>query len=240
VKKVAIIQSNYIPWKGYFDIIRNVDLFIFLDHVQFTTRDWRTRNKIKTPDGLKWLTIPVGSDRNRRICDVVLNDTSWQEAHWKTIKQYYSKSAHFKKYKDILESLYLGRKWSKLSEFNQAFIRMISRDMLGLDTVFEDSLQYGSEHSKHELILDLCKKSAADAYISGPSANDYLDENQFRQNGIELLYWNYSGYPEYNQFFPPFSHEVTILDLFFHTGPDAPYYIWGWRKPADDKNKGTL
>lgn len=230
MKRVAIIQSNYIPWKGYFDIIRNVDLFIFLDHVQFTTRDWRTRNRIKTPRGLQWLTIPAGSDRNRRICDVVVDDTTWQEGHWKTIKQYYSKSTYFKTYKDILEYMYLGRKWSNLSQFNQTFIQTISREILGIPTIFEDSRQFESRYTKHELILDICKKAGAETYITGPSAKNYLGENQFRQNGIELIFWNYFGYPEYNQFFPPFSHEVTILDLLFHTGPDAPYYIWDWRQ----------
>jgi len=98
MKTVAILQSNYIPWKGYFDVINDVDLFIFYDDVQYTKNDWRNRNKVKTANGTGWLSIPVGADKNRLICEVILNDNRWQEKHWKTLCQLYGKASYFSSY----------------------------------------------------------------------------------------------------------------------------------------------
>ena len=88
MKKIAILQSNYIPWKGYFDLISKVDEFVIYDDVQFTKNDWRNRNKIKTPKGLEWITIPVGQNIKRKIKDVVIN-SNWQKKHWKTLQMNY-------------------------------------------------------------------------------------------------------------------------------------------------------
>ena len=93
--RVAICQSNYLPWKGYFDLIHDVDVFVFYDDVQYTKNDWRNRNKIKTPQGVQWLTIPVGNHCHCRNCDVKLQDSYWQIQHWKTLVQRYGKSLHF-------------------------------------------------------------------------------------------------------------------------------------------------
>ncbi|MFZ5632085.1 MAG: WbqC family protein [Bacillota bacterium] len=230
MKKVAVIQSNYIPWKGYFDIIHDVDLFIFYDDVQFTTRDWRNRNKIKTPGGTFWLTIPVGADVNRLICEVPITDFRWAIKHWKTIEQFYSKASYFNKYKDFLTYVYLEKKWSYLSEINQFIIKKISKDFLGIKTEFMDSRELCASGKKTDRLLDIVEKVGADTYISGPAAKNYIDEKKFEEAEIKLEYKDYSGYPEYPQFHPPFTHSVSILDLLFHVGPDAPYYIWGWRE----------
>lgn len=234
MKKVAIIQSSYIPWKGYFDIIHDVDLFIFLDDVQYTNRDWRSRNKIKTPSGTSWLTIPVGSHRDKLIHEIQLFDKSWAEKHWKTIKLFYSKAPHFKMYKDFFEHIYLERDWNNLSELNQFLTKSISAELLESKTEFKDSREYCAGGRKFDLILDLVQKADADLYISGPAAKAYIDEKKFEDIGIKLVFKDFSNYPEYPQFYPPFEHQVTILDLLFHVGADAPYYIWGWRneKPA--------
>jgi hypothetical protein len=239
MKKVAIIQSNYIPWKGYFDIIHDVDLFVFLDDVQYTVRDWRNRNRIKTPQGVRWLTVPVGSDRDRLIHEVQIVDDNWAKSHWEMLKQNYSKTPHFKTYKDCLEHFYLDSSWTNLSELNQHLVKMISRDILGIKTEFKDSREFNADGYKLERLLDLLIKTGAEYYLSGPSANDYIDGNRLAEKGIELHYKDYSGYPEYPQLFPPFEHGVTILDLLFHCGPDAPFYIWGWReeaRPAEEKH----
>ncbi|QHC05392.1 hypothetical protein GRQ40_16640 [Anoxybacillus sp. PDR2] len=230
MKKIAIIQSNYIPWKGYFDIINDSDIFIFLDDVQYTNRDWRNRNKIKTIHGLKWLTIPVGSDTNRLICDVSIESSRWQKEHWETIKYCYSKAKYFNLYKDFFEDLYCSRVWTNLSELNQYIITHISKDILGINTKFFNSKDLNCKGKKQEKLINLIKKVEGNLYISGPSAQNYIDDLMFVKNQIQLVYKDYFGYPEYEQFYPPFEHGVTILDLIFHTGPDAPYYIWGWRK----------
>jgi hypothetical protein len=230
---VSVIQSNYIPWKGYFDIIHDVDLFIFYDDVQYTKNDWRNRNRIKRPSGVSWLTIPTGKDLNRLICEVTLKDPSWATTHWNIIRDSYSSAPHFKAYKQFFEHVYLGTRWESLSELNQFLIKAISRDFLGMTTVFKDSREYTPAGRKRERLLDLLKQAKADVYISGPAAEAYLGENGFDNDGIVLKFKSYSGYPEYPQLYPPFEHRVSILDLLFHTGPDAPYFIWGWRETSN-------
>lgn len=230
--RVAIIQSSYIPWKGFFDIIHDVDEFVFLDNVQFTPRDWRSRNRIKTREGLLWLTVPAGADRNRRICDVRLEDHGWQDKHWKSLTHSYGKTPHFAFYRPFFEEIYLGREWTSLSELNQHMTRSISTELLGLSPRFRDSRELDPEGAKLDLILDLVRKTGATEYVSGPAARDYIDASRFAEAGVTLTYKDYTGYPEYPQPHPPFEHAVSALDLLFSVGPDAPHYIWGWRNPA--------
>jgi len=230
MKKVAVIQSNYIPWKGYFDIIHDVDLFIFYDDVQYTKNDWRNRNRIKTSQGLRWLTIPVGSHNDQLICEVMLSDESWQRKHWGTIKQTYSKTPYFSRFQDFFYHVYQEMKWDSLSALNQYLIRTISTEFLGITTTFKDSREYQAEGQKLDRLIDLLVKADTDLYVSGPAARDYIDADRFSDVGIDLIYKDYSGYPEYQQIFPPFEHAVSILDVLFHCGPESADYIWGWRK----------
>jgi hypothetical protein len=231
-KTVAISQSNYIPWKGYFDLIHDVDVFMFYDDVQFTVRDWRNRNIIKTAQKPMWLSIPVGADRNRLICEVGLTDSSWQAEHWKTIMHCYAKAPFFAEYEEFFHWLYLKKSWNSLSELNQFLITTISRKWLGIATEFEHSSRFPSAAKKQERILELVKAVGGEIYISGPSAKSYIDPERFEAEGIELRWKDYSGYPEYPQLYPPFDHAVSIIDLLFNTGVQAPYYIWGWRNAA--------
>ena len=228
--RVAVLQSNYLPWKGYFDIIHEADLFIFYDDIQFTKNDWRNRNKIKTSSGPAWLTIPVGGDLNRLISEVTFQDQRWAKKHWKSIQQYYSRAPFFKQYQDFLEDVYLNHQWSRLSELNQHLIRHIAHEFLGIKTEFRDSSEFNLQGKRQERLLELLKQVGADSYISGPSAKNYIEEAEFEKAGIRLSYVSYEGYPEYPQFFPPFSHQVFILDLLFHAGPKTPDFIWGWRE----------
>ena len=228
-RSVAILQSNYIPWKGYFDIIHDVDLFVFYDDVQFTHRDWRHRNRIKTAQGAQWLSVPTGQDRDRLICEVELKASAWQAQHWRTLQQHYGKCAHFVRYREYFEHVYLGTVWQRLSELNQSLIRHVSREFLGIGTEFADSRAYAASGHKLERLLDLVGKTGATSYLSGPAAKDYIVPERFAERGVELLWKDYSGYPEYPQRFPPFEHGVSILDLLFNVGPEAPRYIWGWR-----------
>jgi hypothetical protein len=242
--RVAILQSNYIPWKGYFDIIRDVDLFVFYDDVQYTIRDWRHRNRIKTDKGLEWISIPAGEDRNRLICEVTLKDHGWQAKHWRTISQHYAKCPHFARYRGYFEHFYLGNTWTSLSVLNQTLIRDIARDFLGLLTTFADSRTYGAAGQKTERLLDIVVRAGGRTYVSGPSAKAYIEPERFAQLGIGLVWKDYAGYPEYPQRFSPFEHAVSILDLLFNVGPDAPWYIWGWRDgsvaPAGYGPTGTV
>lgn len=229
MKRVAVLQSSYIPWKGYFDIIHDVDLFVFHDDLQYTKGDWRNRNRIKTPRGAEWLTIPVGTREDRLICEVEIRDRSWAAKHWRRIAQSYDRAPHFETYRPWFEEVYLGRAWESLSELNQHLIRGISRDLLGLRTEFADSRDLRPEGRKLDRLLDLIQKAGAGLYVSGPAARSYIDPARFEEIGVQLVWKDYSGYPEYPQAFPPFVHEVTVLDLLFHVGTEAPAHIWGWR-----------
>ncbi len=159
--RVAVLQSNYIPWKGYFDIANSVDLFIFYDDLQFTKNDWRNRNRIKAANGPEWITIPVGQDLHRLICDVELEDPTWQSKHWRTLQQNYGRCAHFSRYKAYLEELYLGRRWANLSELNQSLIRHIAYEFLGSRTEFADSRKWTLQGQKLDRLLDLVVQSGA-------------------------------------------------------------------------------
>jgi hypothetical protein len=154
----------------------------------------------------------------------------WQLKHWTAIKQSYSKSPYFKAYRDKFEDIYLGQPWRSLSELNQFIIRMIATGILGIDTQFRDSREFRLEGKRQDRLLNLLNAVGATHYLSGPSARNYIDDSVFEDAGIHLEYHDYSGYPVYPQLYPPFEHQVSVLDLIFNTGPRAPYYIWGHRE----------
>ena len=229
-KKVAILQSNYIPWKGYFDIIAMVDEFIFLDEVQFTKNDWRNRNKIKGPSGPVWLTIPVRHESlSQKIQDTQIASRNWSKKHWNAISLYYSRAKAFNEYKDIFESLYKGITTNYLSEVNYIFIATIC-NILQIKTKLNWSNNFNLSPERSERLVDLCKQAKATHYLTGPSAKNYLNHELFEQENIELEFMNYGAYPEYSQLYGPFIHEVSIIDLIFNEGPDAINYMKSFEK----------
>ncbi|ABG30276.1 hypothetical protein CEP88_13080 [Roseobacter denitrificans] len=230
-KSVAILQSNYIPWKGYFDLIRKVDLFIFYDDLQYTKNDWRNRNKIKTPMGARWLTIPCGSSWNRLINEVRVDNASWQKKHFDTLKQHYAAAPYWKTYAPFLEEVYLGENWEYLSDLNQTVIKRISQAFLGITTEFDNSERYHLTASKGERVLQLLERVGATHYVSGPAAKSYLVEDEFVTRGITLEFMDYAGYPKYPQLYPPFEPAVTILDMLLNLGPATLEYM----QPADKR-----
>ncbi len=230
MKKVAVLQSNYIPWKGYFDIIHDVDEFIFHDDLQYTKNDWRNRNKIITQQGLFWLSIPVGSDEHRLIDEVKMKDGQWQKNHYQILYMAYHKASYWKKYEDFFQYVYLERQWEYLFEINRFLITHISHDFLHINTKFSDSRMYPTHGVKHEKLLSLVQASGADLYVSGPAARNYIITDDYDKAGIEIVWKDYTGYPEYQQMSKCFMHQVSVLDLLFNMGDDAPYYIWGWRE----------
>ncbi len=223
---MAIVQSNYIPWKGYFDLIRSADEFIFFDDVQYTRRDWRNRNRIKTKDGLLWLSIPVESKRRytAAIKDMVVSDHGWAQKHWKTIVANYARAHCFREYQELFAELYLSCKEKYLVDVNHRFIAAICR-ILGGSTRLSRSCDYERVDGRTERIVSLCRQAGATRYLSGPSARSYLDQGLFSAAGIGVTFADYSRYPEYEQLHPPFSHEVSIIDLLFNKGPDAGRYL---------------
>jgi hypothetical protein len=225
-KRVAILQSNYIPWKGYFDLINLVDEFILYDDMQYTRRDWRNRNKIKTANGPQWLTIPVEVKGKyfQKINETIVSDHDWASKHWQTIVHSYAKAPYFREFRDALEKLYNNAAQPLLSDVNYQFLVGIC-ELLGITTRITWSTAYESVDGKTERLVHLCRQAGASDYLSGPAARDYIDETLFADAGIALQFMDYSGYPEYSQLFPPFEHSVSIIDLIFNTGAEARRYM---------------
>ena len=225
-KKVAICQSNYIPWKGYFDLISKVDLFIFHDDLQYTKNDWRNRNLIKTQNGLKWITIPCGSNEKRLINEVVIEDPSWQKKHWQMITLNYKKAIYFNEYKNFFEEFYLNNKWKSLSELNQFLIINIVKKFLNNNkTKFEKSEKYNIKSATDTRLIELLKKSNATDYYSGPAAKNYIKDSVFESNEIKIHWMNYNNYKTYDQLYGKFEHQVSILDLLFNLGKESKHYL---------------
>lgn len=227
MKKVAILQSNYIPWKGYFDLIGMVDEFILYDDMQYTRRDWRNRNKIKTQSGLQWLTIPVESKGKyyQKINETRVSGHDWCDSHWRTLSVNYAHAPFFKDYSERISDIYLRCKEEDyLSRVNYLFLTEIC-DILGIRTKISWSSDYTLADGKTERLAALVKDSGGDEYLSGPAARNYIVDQVFEDAGIKLTYMNYDGYPEYPQLFGAFEHTVSILDLIFNTGADARKYM---------------
>jgi hypothetical protein len=223
MKRVAVLQSNYIPWKGYFDLLAAVDEFILYDDMQYTKNDWRNRNRIKTPQGVQWLTVPAGAAIHRRIRDVALDDR-WQAGHWKSLEANYRRARHFADVAAWLQPLYLERSHDNLSALNRTFIEAICSYM-GIPTRLTNSWDYELAGGKTERLVALCVQAGATHYLSGPAARDYLDVPAFDAAGIEVEWFDYAGYPEYPQLWDGFAHDVTVLDLLFNCGPEAHRYM---------------
>jgi len=227
MKKVAILQSNYIPWKGYFDMIASVDEFILYDDMQYTRRDWRNRNQIKTPQGVQWLTVPVQvkGRYEQKIRETQIEASSgWAQAHWKTLEQNYRRAAHFDEIAAWLRPIYLEAEYEYLSQLNRTLIEAIC-GYLGIRTKLTWSSDYQLVDGKTERLADLCAQAGGTEYVSGPSAKDYIDEAVFVARGIDLSWFEYSGYPEYQQLWGEFTHGVTILDLLFNCGRVSSQYM---------------
>jgi hypothetical protein len=225
-KSVAVVQSNYIPWKGYFDLINLADEFILFDDIQYTRRDWRNRNRIKTANGERWLTIPVEVKGKyfQKIKDTVVSDAAWNRKHWDSIVNSYSRARYFGKYKETFEELYLGCTEKYLSRINHRFLVAICK-LLGIATKITWSMDYHLTEGKTERLIDFCKQAGASEYISGPTARGYIDEGLFEKEGIRLSYMDYSGYPEHAQLFLPFEHTVSIIDLIFNEGENSRNFM---------------
>ena len=231
MKKIAILQSNYIPWKGYFDIMGSVDEFIIYDEMQYTKNDWRNRNKIKTTNGLIWLTIPVKIEKlNQKINETKIADNKWYIKHKNSLQTNYGKATKFKECKDFIFNIYeQASRLDYISEINYTFLNEINK-FLKISTKISFSTDYNIGDGKTERLINICKQSNSNIYLSGPSAKNYIDEALFTKNNINLEWFAYIGYKEYEQLYPPFEHGVSILDLIFNTGEDAYKYLKSTRK----------
>ncbi len=229
-KTVAIIQSSYIPWKGYFDIINEVDIFVFLDTVEYSKGSWRNRNLIKTPSGPKWLTVPVQKKglNKLRIDQVSLSNNTWQLEHLSKLENSYRSAPYWNHYRPLLADLYETQEWGNLSKMNQLFTRRIAKelDICSTDIINAGDLNLAECSDSTSRLINILTCLDADTYISGPSAKNYLDTGLLKAAGLTTV-WKEYKYPDYPQLYPPFEHGVSVLDLLFNIGPGAGGYIWG-------------
>lgn len=226
MKRIAILQSNYIPWKGYFDMIAAVDEFILYDDMQFTKNDWRNRNQIKTPQGVQWLTVPVKvkGKFGQAIRETAIDGKGWATSHWKSFQLYYRRAQYFNEIASLLEPVYSDPPHIYISQLNRQLIEIIC-DYIGIHATISCSSDYTLMEGKTGRLVDLCIQAGGTEYISGPAAKDYLDENLFRDAGIKLTWFNYDNYPAYPQLWGEFVHGVSILDLLFNCGKESPRYM---------------
>ena len=221
-KRVAIVQSNYVPWRGYFDLIASVDEFVLLDDVQYTRRDWRNRNRIKTPNGPRWLTIPVqvSGRYTQTIAETRVAEYAWAQQHWAIVRQSYRDAHGFDAAAPFVERLYATAPGPFLADINRHFLVAVC-ERLEIATPLTRSHDYEPTGAKTARLLDICRKAGATTYVTGPSAKDYLDEETFAVEGIGVEWFEYGPYPDYEQVYPPFEPRVSILDTLLCTGDAA-------------------
>jgi hypothetical protein len=226
MKKIAISQSNYIPWRGYFDLIASVDEFIIFDEMQYTKRDWRNRNKIKTKDGVLWLTVPVRVKGKyfQKIRETKIDGVSWQNNHWKSLKTNYIKAPYFDDLAKDLEQIYCKENHVYISNLNRRLIDLIC-NYLKIKTKIRDSYEFNLEEDKTERLVNICKELNANEYITGPSAKNYINQDTFTNNNLKLSYLDYSSYIKYNQLWNGFVDNLSILDLIFNCGENSYKYM---------------
>lgn len=225
MKKCAIVQSSYIPWKGYFDLINSVDEFVLLDDVQYTKRDWRSRNQILTSMGLQWLTIPVETKGKYKqlIKDVDVCDDKWANKHWRAIEFNYRNAVFFDELCGKLAQLYCDvGSMVKLSSVNFHFISAVCQ-WLDIQTRVSWSMDYTLQSEecaieKNTRLINICKAVGAVTYLSGSAASVYIDEDQFRLHGISVEYIDYNQYLPYQQCYVGYQSAVSIIDLLFNVG----------------------
>lgn len=230
--RVAVLQSNYVPWKGCFELIHDVDVLVVYDDNQHIKNDWRNRNKRKSAQATQRLTIPVGEWLDRPICEVTRPESGWQAKLWRTIEQQYSGSPHVERFRSLSQDIYLGRTLTHLSALNQHLIKQIAREVLGITTRFANSRAYAAVGAELAKLMSLVSRTGDTRFVSGPAARDDSVVSRFFSAGIELKWKSHAGDPEYSHRHALFEHSVSILDLIFNVGPDAPWYIWGWRYGA--------
>ena len=230
--RVAITQSNYMPWKGYFDLIGSVDYCVFLDDVQYTRRDWRNRNLIIHNGLQKWLSVPILSkgEFTQAINEARPENYDWISAHLQTIFQSYRKTSGYDLFGPIVREAYADFENKSLSEINQSSIQVFA-DYLGIHPKFLNSENFASSDGRTERLVEICISLGADKYVTGPAAKSYLDVSKFMKVGIDVEWFDYTGYPTYPQQAPTFTHSVSVLDLLFNVGHQYPAFMKsaGWR-----------
>jgi hypothetical protein len=220
---VAGHQPHYLPWIGYFSKILQADRFCLVDSIQFEKKWFQSRNKIRTPSGEIWLSVPVVTSGrfDQNISDVEIDEKlPWRRKHWKSILLGYQKAPHFRRYADFFEDVY-AREWKMLVDLNEHVIRGVL-GFLGIEKDLVRSSTFKPVGSKTDLLIDICRKTGADGYLSGTGgAHQYVDEGKFAQAGLlhRFQTFRHPVHPQIHggEFVP----RLAVLDLLFNCGPES-------------------
>lgn len=213
----AIHQPNYLPWIGYFHKIHESDVFVYLDDVEFSTGSWINRNKLKTPDGWTWVTVPV------RQSDVPIDEVEiadhegWRDEHWKTLTHNYGGAEHFDEWRDLFESTY-DEAWERLYPLNRHLIESIV-DRLDVEMEFVEASAHGVDADGSERLAELCDAVDADTYLCGMGADEYMDESVFERRGVSVEYQDFD-HPTYEQRFDGFEPAMSFVDAVLNVGAE--------------------
>jgi len=220
-KTLVVLQPGYLPWLGFFDQMRRSDIFVYYDDVQFDKHGWRNRNRIKSPEGPYWLTVPV---LHRGKGQPLINDTlidarsGWARKHIGTLRQYYGKAPYAKQYLPELEAL-LSRPWTRIVDLDIALVALMA-DWLALSPNVVRASELGIEGAQSERLINLCEHFGAQRYLSGNAARDYLDVAEFSKRGVEVVWQDYR-HPVYPQQYEPFVPYLSAIDLLLNCGGDS-------------------
>jgi hypothetical protein len=227
VKTLVVLQPGYLPWLGFFDQMRRSDVFVYYDDVQFDKHGWRNRNRIKSPSGPQWLTVPVlHHGKGQPLITETLIDgrTDWARKHIGTLRQYYAKAPYVKRYLPELEEL-LNQPWTRIVDLDIAVVdRMAGWLKLSPNVVRASELGVGGAQS--ERLINLCVHFGAQRYLSGSAARDYLEVGAFEQRGIEVVWQDYR-HPVYPQQHEPFVPYLSAIDLLLNCGDDSVSILKG-------------
>lgn len=230
----VILQPHYLPYSGFFKLVQESDVFVFLDNVQFEKQSWQDRNRIKVHNGIQWLRVPTIRSFGQPIKDVrINNDLNWQAQHWKAITNSYSRANHFQKYHSFFEREVYSRTWEKLADLNIFIITELTKQ-LGLKTKFVRASELGVEGKRTELVVNILKKIGADRYYSNLGSKEYMDQERhfFKDLGVKIEFMDYQ-HPTYPQLFGNFIPYLSVIDLLFNQGENSTKTILG-------ENHGTI
>ncbi len=218
-------QPQYFPYIGFFNKISKGDIFVFADNIQFNSKSWQQRTLIKRDNNPLLLTIPVRKKGHyiQDINKVEIIDDGWRRKHWASIKLAYQKSPYFDLYRDELEEFY-NFKWTLLSDFNiQTTLYFIEKLDIKFKKILKGS-ELNIEGNKTDLLIDICKKTNCDTYISGEGAKNYFEPLKFEEAGLKHIFIENKNIP-YKQLGDTFLGGMAIIDLLSMYGPEAAKLI---------------
>lgn len=225
--RVGILQPSYLPWLGYLEQIARCDVFVLYDDVQYDKGGWRNRNRIKTPNGPLWLTVPVllKGEGFPLIRDVHINTSQpWAKTHLKTLAQYYNKAPFFREYFAELETLLMEGN-NKLADLDREVLAwMCSKFAIATPLAWSSELDVQGD--RIDRLIAIVRHYGGDIFYEGAAGRDYIPVERFEDQGVRVEFQNYQ-HPVYPQLHGPFVSHLSAIDLLFNHGPSSRGILLG-------------